>query len=92
MLGGEVEAAMVQRQDVIDRNQQPDEAERVDHRVGAVAGRAMAHQGAEGFAAGGRPQHDRQHAQHQVEQEVQARAGKIRDQREEQEDQANQAG
>src|SRR5216684_8515564 len=33
-LGGEVEAAMMQREDVIDRDQQADETQRIDYRVG----------------------------------------------------------
>ena len=42
---------MMQREDIINRDQQGDEGNRVDQSVGAVASGAMAHQGAEGFAA-----------------------------------------
>src|SRR6266404_6034013 len=87
---GQIETGVMQRRDVIDRDQQPDERERVDRGVGAVTRGAAGRYRRESGAARGDPENDRKQAADQIAPYEQAKSGrdKIIDQPEGEQDQA----
>jgi hypothetical protein len=66
-LFGQIKAAMVLARKIVDRDEQTDEANAVNDRVGAVARRAAAGDRGKRFAAGGYPDDDRKEAADEVD-------------------------